>query len=178
MVKMSISENTVRMNTDTPVFPVVKTEDMTQPVGRDEAGRLWVDPTGTGHGLRAVAFGEIYKPEKPEESSRVLLFHRDNAKDLYVFLPELFEQLGISQFTLKSVPPTAEDVGKATDGWFDTGTQMLYICEGRKSGVYKWTPVDGGGSSDLPEYTDADEGKVLGIVNGKPAWVDATGTAV
>lgn len=149
--------------------PVDKTDAMTAEVGRDDEGRLWVDPTGTGHGLSAVAFGMIYKPEKPEESGNALFFHRDNSNDLYVLLSELFEKMGISRFTVKAVPPTAEDVGKATDGWFDIGTQTLYICEGRKSGVYKWTPVSGSGSG-LPEYTEADEGKFMRIINGAPVW--------
>ncbi|MBP3294321.1 MAG: hypothetical protein J6N32_11260 [Clostridia bacterium] len=38
---------------------------------------------------------------------------------------------------------------------------------------YRWVDVgqSPGGGRGLPEYTSADEGKVLMIVGGKPAWV-------
>lgn len=36
---------------------------------------------------------------------------------------------------------------------------------------YRWVDVGkGSGGGGLPEYTEADEGKVLRIVNGKPVW--------
>ena len=51
MVKMSISEKTLRMNAEIPILPVLKTDDMTQPVGRDPGGRLWTRPGGKGSAL-------------------------------------------------------------------------------------------------------------------------------
>ena len=35
-------------------------------------------------------------------------------------------------------------------------------------------PGSGGNGDCLPEYSEADNGKVLGIVNGNPAWIEAT----
>lgn len=39
------------------------------------------------------------------------------------------------------------------------------------SGETRQVVMERGGGSGLPEYTEADEGKVLMIVGGKPAWV-------
>ncbi len=59
------------------------------------------------------------------------------------------------------------DAAKTDNGvfWYDQDTDKLYI---NFSG---WRKIYDGSGSGLPEYTDTDEGKVLGIVNGKPAWV-------
>lgn len=47
----------IRLLNAAKLFPVSKTSAMTQPVGRDEAGRLWTEPTGDGGSLSASGVG-------------------------------------------------------------------------------------------------------------------------
>lgn len=96
MVKMEIQDHTIRMKTEIPILPVVKTEDMTQPVGRDPNGRLWTLPGGGGGGSAWPELPFIL----PEDERKVLTVR--NGLPVWEALPEYNGAY--------SVTPSPEDV--------------------------------------------------------------------
>ena len=89
------------------------------------------------------------------------LMQTDPAKGDYVKGKEEFAE----QFKHKEIDLT----GYATEQFVRDGYQPKgdYVTRDE-------LPDSGGNADCLPEYSEADNGKVLGIVNGTPAWIEAT----
>lgn len=73
------------------------------------------------------------------------------------------------------VAKNAKEVG-STDSQYHYGMKILV----NDNEVYTWYKIvkgspyleeEGGGGSGLPDYTDADNGKFLRLVDGEPTWV-------
>lgn len=79
-------------------------------------------------------------------------------------------QLAVNQ-TGKGAP-TASTPGSVGVLYMDTDTGDVYKCTGGEDGAWLWEGLGSGGSA-LPEYTDADKGKVLTITADGPAWAEA-----
>ena len=69
----------------------------------------------------------------------------------------------------------AESVEEAFNHFDTTMVKSVNGQTPDENGNVEITIPDSGGNADcLPEYSEADNGKVLGIVDGNPAWIEAT----
>ncbi len=150
MVKMSISEKTLRMNAEIPILPVVKTEGMTQPVGRDPNGRLWTEPGGGG--LNPMKKTDAMTAEVGRDEQGRLWAKESRKGVKYFGFGELYH------------PDPSRPRGRYLGVGLEDGTTALVLIQdlARELGIDKIL--------GLPEYTEADEGKFMRIINGAPVW--------
>lgn len=147
------------------VYPISKTDAMTAEVGRDEAGRLWT--AGTGLGVKYVGFVRT-------DTMLEIVLYLENGMKIGAGAP-------MADVRVQNTAPTSETAGSEGELLFDTTGEVLYVCRGLWVPAfgepgYIWTAISGG--SSLPEYTEADEGKFLRIVDGAAAWGENPADAI
>lgn len=81
------------------VKPVAKTEDMTQPVGVDDEGRLWSAPTAGGSGGGTIGWEVLTDIELAEESAISPIFYdakKYSAVHARLTIPKVSEKIAIT----------------------------------------------------------------------------------
>lgn len=63
-------------------------------------------------------------------------------------------------------------ISAKSEGYFLMKADDIQVADGKSLAEY--IDEGGGGGSGLPDYTEADNGKFLQIVDGSPAWVAIT----
>lgn len=85
----------------------------------------------------------------------------------YSYVPS-YEWQPAKDIRAETGAPTTGSVGKWGDVWIDVSEPAVYICGGFEplpGTPYIWKKISG-----LPVITEEDEGKVLGVGDGAPAW--------
>lgn len=85
----------------------------------------------------------------------------------YSYVPS-YEWQQAKDIRIESGAPTTGSAGKWGDVWIDVSEPAVYICGGFEplpGTPYIWKKISG-----LPVTTEEDEGKVLGVEDGAPAW--------
>lgn len=174
----------IRLLNAAKLSPVVKSDAMTQPVGRDAQGRLFTAPSAAGgNTVTDVSLTTSSGPDGPYRVLRITLGDGTVLKTDFPPFAVVSDVVVIHDFDPTSTHTGDTDVADAGSlgGWLspfigriwvNRKTQRIFVLTDKgfdaSTGYYfTWTPVGGG----LPEFTDADEGNVLQIVGGKPVWV-------
>lgn len=131
------------------LYPVDKTEAMTQQVGRDTDGKLWTYPGGEGG---AGGIDHIFITGTESSSGRpsyTLNVQLTNGKVVTCPLPNMGLELSNVITVSPSSPLTSLAVGNVGELWFDTTDRILYVCISSTNtvGAPNWVAVGGSGSS-------------------------------
>lgn len=131
------------------LYPVDKTEAMTQQVGRDTDGKLWTYPGGEGG---AGGIDHIFITGTESSSGRpsyTLNVQLTNGKVVTCPLPNMGLELSDVITVSPSSPLTSLAVGNVGELWFDTTDRILYVCISSTNtvGAPNWVAVGGSGSS-------------------------------
>lgn len=65
----------------------------------------------------------------------------------------------------------AASIKPMSGGYYLATAEDIYIGDNKSLADYIAAGGGGGGGSGLPDYTEADNGKFLQIVDGSPSWV-------
>lgn len=124
--------------------------------------------------LEKIKITEVQQSLSVSNESHILITQPNGTIETLYRAPyaELFGKIAGKTPIANSLPePTAELRG-STVVYDDGAGDLLYVCVENVDGSYEWLPL---GDDVLPVVTPEDEGKVLGVVDGKWVAVDATG---
>lgn len=131
------------------LYPVEKTEAMTQQVGVDAERRLWTYPGGSGGsgGIDRIFIMEGVSSDGPP--TYTLNVQLTNGSVITCQLPNMGLELSDVITVSPSSPITSWASGYVGELWFDTTDRVLYVCISSSNaiGAPKWIAVGGGGST-------------------------------
>lgn len=131
------------------LYPVEKTEAMTQQVGVDAERRLWTYPGGSGGsgGIDRIFIMEGASSYGPP--TYTLNVQLTNGSVITCQLPNMGLELSDVITVSPSSPITSWASGYVGELWFDTTDRILYVCISSNNaiGAQNWLAVGGGSSS-------------------------------
>jgi hypothetical protein len=159
------------------LYPVEKTEAMTQQVGVDADRRLWTYPGGSGGsgGIDRISIVSNTPSDGPTEYT--LRVHMTDGRAIDCKLPNMGIALADIITVSPSSPLETAAVGQVGELWFDTTMRMLYVCimAGTAIGEPNWIAV-GGSSSPGGGNSSGSRGVLDVVFSAVSTETNGTGT--